>query len=180
MTTLFDPVTCGALALNNRVVMAPLTRNRAPDAIPTPLMATYYTQRATAGLIISEATAITQQGQGYADVPGLYGTEQLDGWKKVTHAVHQAGGKIVVQLWHVGRISHTSLQPGGAAPVSSTARDCRIAGLPSHTQSMLKRVRHLESTGPSMRAARQFTPPSVDTSTRLILPRPDQASPEML
>jgi N-ethylmaleimide reductase len=78
-------------------------------------MATYYAQRASAGLLITEATAISPQGQGYADVPGLYGTEQLDGWKKVTSAVHAAGGKIVVQLWHVGRVSHTSLQPGNAA-----------------------------------------------------------------
>jgi N-ethylmaleimide reductase len=101
--------------------MAPLTRNRAPDAIPTELTATYYAQRATAGLIISEATAISPEGQGYADVPGLYGTEQLDGWKKVTRAVHEAGGKIVVQLWHVGRISHTSLQPGHAKPVAPSA-----------------------------------------------------------
>ena len=118
---LFEPARAGALELSNRIVMAPLTRNRAPHAIPTPLMAEYYAQRATAGLIVSEATAISHQGQGYADVPGLYGTEQLDGWKRVTQAVHQAGGKIVVQLWHVGRISHTSLQPGGQAPVAPSA-----------------------------------------------------------
>jgi N-ethylmaleimide reductase len=84
-------------------------------------MATYYAQRATAGLLISEATAITHQAQGYADVPGLYGTEQLDGWKRVTQAVHDAGGRIVVQLWHVGRISHTSLQPNNEAPVAPSA-----------------------------------------------------------
>jgi len=112
------------------VVMAPLTRNRAPNAIPTSLMATYYAQRASAGLIISEATAISPQGQGYADVPGLYGTEQLDGWKKVTHAVHQAGGKIVVQLWHVGRVSHTSLQPNSEAPVAPSA-------IRAHTKTVL-------------------------------------------
>jgi N-ethylmaleimide reductase len=121
MTTLFDPLQMGALALPNRIVMAPLTRNRAPHAIPTPLMATYYAQRATAGLLISEATAITHQAQGYADVPGLYSTEQLDGWKRVTQAVHDAGGRIVVQLWHVGRISHTSLQPNNEAPVAPSA-----------------------------------------------------------
>ena len=121
MPTLFDPVTAGDLHLSNRIVMAPLTRNRSPDAIPGPLAATYYTQRATAGLIITEATAITQQGQGYSDVPGLYGTEQLDAWKKVTHDVHAAGGKIVVQLWHVGRVSHTSLQPDQGAPVAPSA-----------------------------------------------------------
>ena len=125
MTSLFEPTHAGDIALANRIAMAPLTRNRAPDAIPTELTATYYAQRATAGLIISEATAISPEGQGYADVPGLYGTEQLDGWKKVTRAVHEAGGKIVVQLWHVGRISHSSLLPGGAAPVSSTSRPAK-------------------------------------------------------
>ncbi|WP_309684233.1 alkene reductase [Polaromonas sp.] len=119
--SLFDPVQAGELALANRVVLAPLTRNRAPDAIPTALMAEYYAQRASAGLLITEATAISQQGQGYADVPGLYGTEQLDGWKKVTQAVHGAGGKIVVQLWHVGRVSHTDLQPDGGPPVAPSA-----------------------------------------------------------
>ena len=97
--TLFDPVRVGDMSLANRVVMAPLTRNRAPDAIPTPLMAQYYAQRASAGLLITEATAISHQGQGYADVPGLYGTEQIDGWKQVTKSVHAVGGKIVVQLW---------------------------------------------------------------------------------
>ncbi|WP_341908946.1 alkene reductase [Polaromonas sp. YR568] len=121
MTTLFDPTHAGDLALANRIVMAPLTRNRAPNAIPTPLMAEYYAQRASAGLLITEATAISHQGQGYADVPGLYGTEQLDGWKRVTHAVHEAGGKIVVQLWHVGRVSHTDLQPDGGQPVAPSA-----------------------------------------------------------
>ncbi len=121
MPTLFDPIQAGSLALANRIVMAPLTRNRAPDAIPTPLMAEYYAQRATAGLLITEATAISHQAQGYSDVPGLYGTEQLDGWKQVTSAVHAAGGKIVVQLWHVGRVSHRDLQPGGGAPVAPSA-----------------------------------------------------------
>lgn len=119
--TLFDPVQAGELLLANRIVMAPLTRNRAPDAIPTALMAQYYTQRASAGLIITEATAISHQGQGYADVPGLYGSEQLEGWKHVTDSVHHAGGKIVVQLWHVGRVSHTSLQPEGGQPVAPSA-----------------------------------------------------------
>lgn len=119
--TLFDSVRVGELHLRNRIVMAPLTRNRAPDAIPTALMAQYYTQRASAGLLISEATAISQQGQGYFNVPGLYGTEQLDGWKHVTRAVHAAGAPIVVQLWHVGRVSHTELQPGGGAPVAPSA-----------------------------------------------------------
>ncbi|MFV0679836.1 alkene reductase [Ottowia sp.] len=123
--SLFSPARVGAIDVANRVVMAPLTRNRAPNAVPTPLMATYYAQRADpqrgAGLIVSEATAICQQGQGYADVPGLYGSDQVDGWKQVTRAVHAAGGKIVCQLWHVGRVSHDSLQPEGAAPVAPSA-----------------------------------------------------------
>lgn len=121
MPSLFEPAVAGDLQLPNRIVMAPLTRNRAPQAIPTPLMATYYAQRASAGLLISEATAVSHQGQGYADVPGLYGTEQLDGWKRVTDAVHAAGGRIVCQLWHVGRVSHVDLQPGGQAPVAPSA-----------------------------------------------------------
>jgi N-ethylmaleimide reductase len=121
MSTLFDPVRVGDLHLPNRIVMAPLTRNRAPGAVPTPLMAQYYTQRASAGLLITEATAISAQGQGYADVPGLYGTEQLDGWKRVTDAVHGKGGRIVVQLWHVGRVSHVDLQPDGQKPVAPSA-----------------------------------------------------------
>ena len=121
MPSLFDPTQAGDLALANRIVLAPLTRNRAPDAIPTALMAEYYAQRASGGLLVTEATAISHQGQGYADVPGLYGSEQLDGWKQVTRAVHEAGGKIVVQLWHVGRVSHTELQPDGGKPVAPSA-----------------------------------------------------------
>ena len=121
MPSLFDPTQAGDLELANRIVLAPLTRNRAPGAIPTPLMAEYYAQRASGGLLVTEATAISHQGQGYADVPGLYGAEQLDGWKQVTRAVHEAGGKIVVQLWHVGRVSHTELQPDGGKPVAPSA-----------------------------------------------------------
>jgi N-ethylmaleimide reductase len=121
LPTLFDPTSVGAMHLNNRIVMAPLTRNRAPGAIPTPLMATYYRQRASAGLLITEATAISHQGQGYADVPGIWSDEQVAGWRQVTDAVHAAGGRIVVQLWHVGRVSHTSLQPDGQKPVAPSA-----------------------------------------------------------
>lgn len=121
MTTLFDPITAGEISLSNRIAMAPLTRNRSPNSVPTDLAVTYYEQRASAGLLITEATAISQQGQGYADVPGLYAPEQIGAWRHVTDAVHAAGGKIVVQLWHVGRISHVSLQPGGAAPVAPSA-----------------------------------------------------------
>ncbi|PKO68307.1 MAG: alkene reductase [Betaproteobacteria bacterium HGW-Betaproteobacteria-16] len=121
MSNLFEPIVAGDLSLPNRVVMAPLTRNRAPGAVPTPLMATYYSQRASAGLLITEATPVSHQGQGYADVPGLYAPEQIAGWQRVTQAVHDAGGKIVVQLWHVGRVSHNDLQPDGGAPVAPSA-----------------------------------------------------------
>lgn len=121
MPTLFDPLAAGDLSLKNRVVMAPLTRNRSPNAVPTDLVVEYYSQRASAGLLITEATAISHQGQGYADVPGLYGADQLAAWKRVTSAVHEAGGRIVTQMWHVGRISHTSLQPDGGKPVAPSA-----------------------------------------------------------
>ena len=123
MTTLFDPIRFGDIELNNRVVMAPLTRDRAgPHQVPTDMMVTYYTQRASAGLIVTEATQISPEGQGYLDTPGIYSPEQVAAWRKVTDAVHAAGGKIVIQLWHVGRISHVSLQPNGQPPVSSTAK----------------------------------------------------------
>ncbi len=121
MTSLFDPLKIGDIQLANRIVMAPLTRNRSPGAVPNTLNTAYYEQRATAGLLITEATAITHQGQGYADVPGLYKPEALEGWKQVTDAVHKAGGKIVVQMWHVGRISHDTLQPNGGKPVAPSA-----------------------------------------------------------
>ena len=119
---LFSPVEVGPLALRNRVVMAPLTRSRAaPGNVPTQLNALYYAQRASAGLIISEATQISPEGQGYISTPGIHTAEQVDGWKCVTKAVHVAGGNIMLQLWHVGRISHPSFQPGGAAPVAPSA-----------------------------------------------------------
>ena len=121
MPSLFDPIQVGALALANRIAMAPLTRNRSPGTVPQAITATYYAQRASAGLLISEGTAISHQAQGYADVPGLYAPEQIKGWQAVTAAVHAAGGKIVTQLWHVGRVSHTSLQPGQGAPVAPSA-----------------------------------------------------------
>ncbi|HFZ1059713.1 TPA: alkene reductase [Klebsiella aerogenes] len=119
---LFDHYSLQALSLNNRIVMPPMTRSRAGAGdVATDQMAEYYAQRASAGLIISEGTQISQQGQGYAWTPGIYNEAQIAGWKKVTSAVHQAGGKIFAQLWHVGRVSHTVLQPGNAAPVSSSA-----------------------------------------------------------
>ena len=123
MPTLFDPIRFGSIESANRIVMAPLTRDRAaPHQVPTPLMATYYGQRASAGLIVSEATQISAEGQGYLDTPGIYSAEQIAGWRRITDIVHAKGGKIVLQLWHVGRISHVSLQPNGQAPVSSTSR----------------------------------------------------------
>ncbi|ENF6041446.1 alkene reductase [Citrobacter amalonaticus] len=119
---LFDHYALNALPLKNRIVMPPMTRSRAGAGdVATDMMADYYAQRASAGLIISEGTQISQQGQGYAWTPGIYSDAQIAGWKKVTDAVHKAGGKIFAQLWHVGRVSHTVLQPGGAAPVSSSA-----------------------------------------------------------
>ncbi|MGL6161210.1 alkene reductase [Microbulbifer sp.] len=116
---LFQPYTLGSLTLANRIVMAPLTRNRAGTGlVPSELATTYYAQRASAGLLITEATQVSAQAQGYQDTPGLYTQAQIDGWRKVTDAVHANGGRIFVQLWHVGRISHVDLQPGGAAPVA--------------------------------------------------------------
>ena len=121
-TDLFQPVTMGDLTLANRIVMAPLTRSRAGKGdVQGPMNAEYYAQRASAGLIVSEATNITQQGKGYAYTPGIYTDEQVAGWRIVTDAVHAKGGLIVCQLWHVGRISHPSLQPGGGLPVSASA-----------------------------------------------------------
>ena len=123
MTSLFDPIKIGDIALSNRIVMAPLTRNRAiAGNVTGPLTVEYYRQRATAGLIVSEATQISPMAQGYLDTPGIHSPEQIAGWRQVTDAVHAAGGKIVLQLWHVGRISHSSLLPDGAAPVSSSAQ----------------------------------------------------------
>jgi N-ethylmaleimide reductase len=119
---LFTPIDVGTLFLRNRIVMAPLTRSRAgPGNVPTQLNALYYAQRASAGLIISEATQIAPEGQGYISTPGIHSAEQIAGWKCVTQAVHVAGGPIVCQLWYVGRISHPSFQPGGKAPVAPSA-----------------------------------------------------------
>ncbi|WP_053184107.1 alkene reductase [Pseudomonas thivervalensis] len=119
---LFTPYTLGNLTLSNRVVLAPLTRNRAGQGfVPSEFAATYYSQRASAGLLISEASQISQQGQGYQDTPGIYTPAQIDGWRKVTDAVHAKGGRIFLQLWHVGRVSHVDLQANGAAPVAPSA-----------------------------------------------------------
>lgn len=120
-TPLFQPYPLGRLTLANRIVMAPLTRNRAgAGLVPGALAATYYAQRASAGLIISEATQVSAHAQGYQDTPGLYTQDQIEGWRQVTDAVHAQGGRIFAQLWHVGRISHVDLL-GGAAPVAPSA-----------------------------------------------------------
>ncbi|WP_339486406.1 alkene reductase [Pseudomonas sp. EL_65y_Pfl2_R95] len=121
MTTLFDPIKIGDLELRNRIIMAPLTRARADERrVPNALMAEYYVQRASAGLIISEATAVTPMGVGYANTPGIWSDEQIRGWSNITQAVHANGGKIVLQLWHVGRISDPSFL-NGEAPVAPSA-----------------------------------------------------------
>jgi 2,4-dienoyl-CoA reductase-like NADH-dependent reductase (Old Yellow Enzyme family) len=119
--TLFDPIQVGSLRLPNRIIMAPLTRSRAgAQRIPNALMAEYYAQRATAGMIISEATSVTPMGVGYADTPGIWSPEQVEGWKLVTQSVHKAGGRILLQLWHVGRISDPMFLVGGL-PVAPSA-----------------------------------------------------------
>ena len=121
-SALFAPSTLGDVALANRIIMAPLTRSRAAAGnVPHALNARYYAQRASAGLIISEATQITPQGQGYPKTPGIHSQEQIDGWQEVTQAVHQHGGKIFLQLWHVGRISHPDTLADGGLPVAPSA-----------------------------------------------------------
>ncbi|MDE1987983.1 MAG: alkene reductase [Alphaproteobacteria bacterium] len=122
MPSLFDPISVGALRLPNRIIMAPLTRSRATEdtRVPVPLMAEYYAQRATTGLIITEATIVDPMGAGYAATPGIYSDEQVEGWKPVSKAVHDAGGRIFLQLWHVGRISDPSFL-NGKPPVSASA-----------------------------------------------------------
>ena len=119
---ILSPFLLGPLLLPNRAVMAPMTRNRAgPGNVPGPLAATYYAQRASAGLIVSEATQVSPQGLGYPGTPGIHSAEQIGGWQRVTEAAHGAGGRIFLQLWHVGRISYPSLQPDGALPVAPSA-----------------------------------------------------------
>ena len=123
MPTIFDNLKIGNLILPNRIIMAPLTRMRSkqPGNIPWELNATYYSQRSSAGFIITEATQISQQGQGYPGTPGIHSKEQVQGWKLITDAVHKNGGHIFLQLWHVGRISHSSHQPNNSLPVAPSA-----------------------------------------------------------
>ena len=120
MIDLFAPYALKGLTLNNRFVMAPMTRSRAPEDIATEQIALHYTQRGTAGLIVSEGTPISREGQGYLFNPGIFTSEQIKGWKLVTDSVRSVGGRMFAQLWHVGRVSHTSIQDDGKAPVSST------------------------------------------------------------
>ncbi|PWC28300.1 alkene reductase [Teichococcus aestuarii] len=121
MPTLFDPIRLGAIEAPNRIIMAPLTRSRAtPDRVPTPMMRDYYVQRASAGLILSEATSVTPMGVGYANTPGIWSEAQVEAWKMITDAVHAAGGRIMLQLWHVGRISDPIFLDG-ALPVAPSA-----------------------------------------------------------
>lgn len=122
MSKLFEPYDMNGLVLANRIVMAPMTRSRAVTGIPDEHTALYYEQRATAGLIISEGVPVSEEGRGYLFTPGIYTDEQAEGWKRVTDTVHARGGKIFAQLWHVGRLSHVSLQPNEVAPVSSVAQ----------------------------------------------------------
>lgn len=126
VTSLFEPLTVGAIELPNRVVMAPLTRMRAtaPYDVPNDLMLEYYRQRAGAGLIVSEGTQISPIGKGYMDTPGIYSAEQVAGWRRITDAVHAAGGRIAAQIWHVGRVSHESFHDG-ELPVSASAVEYR-------------------------------------------------------
>jgi len=119
MTDLFSPLTIGSMELPNRIFMAPMTRNRAPDRVPTPLMQTYYVQRASAGLIISEGAVISAQAVGYPATPGIFTDDHIAAWKDITDAVHEAGGRMFCQLWHCGRISHPDLL-GGEVPVSAS------------------------------------------------------------
>lgn len=140
MKQLFTRYDLAGLGLPNRLVMAPMTRSRSANGVPDILTERYYSQRASAGLIISEGVAVSQEGTGYLFTPGLFSDEQVESWKRVTDAVHAEGGRIVAQLWHVGRNSHVSLQPGGQAPVSSVARSPRdvnayawvAPGVPGH------------------------------------------------
>lgn len=118
---MLHPVRLGAIELKNRILMAPMTRARAPSRVPTPSMAEYYRQRAGAGLIITEATQISQQGTGTLATPGIHTAEQIAGWQAVTEAVHGAGGRIICQIWHCGRVSHTVFQKDGEAPVAPSA-----------------------------------------------------------
>ena len=143
----FSSTMIGSIAVSNHIAMAPLTRSRASkDGVPSPLASEYYRQRASAGLIITEATNISRQGRGYAYTPGIFTDDQVAGWRAVTEAVHHAGGKILCQLWHVGRISHVDLQENGTAPVAPSAIQAgELIFLESRTQARPSMPRALET-----------------------------------
>src|ERR1700754_4281093 len=145
-TKLFEPFKLGPITLPNRLVMAPLTRNRAtpPGMVPGPLAAEYYGQRASAGLLVTEASQVSQQGMGYQDTPGIYSKEQVAGWRKVTDRVHERGGRIFIQIWHVGRVSHDSLQPGGGKPVAPSAIRAKGKTFVNNTFTDISEPRALE------------------------------------
>ena len=162
-TNLFGPVEVGPLRLPNRVVMAPLTRSRAgPGNVPTQLNALYYAQRASAGLIIAEATQIVPEGQGYISTPGIHSREQIEGWKCVTKLVHVIGGHIVLQLWHVGRISHPSFQPDGAR-----RRPSGLTDKPSPRRDLSPSRPHARLKHPRFLASSQSMPKRRETLSRL-------------
>jgi N-ethylmaleimide reductase len=148
---LLSPLLLGDLRLANRVWMAPLTRSRAkqPGDVPWSLNAEYYAQRASAGLIVAEATQVSPQGKGYPFTPGIHTDEQVAGWRLVTDAVHRAGGRIFLQLWHVGRISHVGLQPGGQAPVAPSA-------IPARSQTWLPDQGPVATSPPRALAAEEI------------------------
>ena len=157
MASLFDPIQLGAISAPNRVLMAPLTRGRATrEAVPTSIMAEYYAQRASAGLIITEATGITRQGLGWPYAPGLWNAAQAEAWKPVTEAVHRAGGRIIAQLWHMGRVVHPSL--GGGVPVSASATTApghahTYDGLQPHVQARALEVAEIPALLEDYRSA---------------------------
>ncbi|GBR55358.1 NADH:flavin oxidoreductase [Neokomagataea thailandica NBRC 106555] len=155
-SVLFDSVTLGPYTLRNRIVLPPLTRSRSsqPGNIPNDLMATYYSQRSSAGFMVTEGTQIEPRGQGYAWTPGIYSPEQIVGWRKITDAVHEKKGTIFLQLWHVGRVSHASLQPGGAAPIAPSA-------IPADN------VRVFVETGPGQGALTQPSAPRALTTAEV-------------
>ena len=144
---LFEPAHLGDIALPNRIIMAPLTRSRAEDAtdVPSPMAKIYYAQRASAGLIISEATQIIPMGKGYIRTPGIYTEAHVEAWRAITEAVHEAGGRIVMQLWHVGRISHTSLLPEGELPVAPSPIRARGQAFTQHGLEPLSEPRALRT-----------------------------------
>ncbi len=165
MTSLFDPIQLGAVSAPNRILMAPLTRGRATrDHVPTPVMVDYYRQRASAGLIISEATGISRQGLGWPYAPGLWTPQQVEGWKPVTAAVHDAGGRIFAQLWHMGRLVHSSVtgqQPVSSSPIAApghahtygdnadyeTPRALEVADIPALLDSYAQAARNAIAAG---------------------------------